>query len=86
MRHDVMSHIHAFGVAAPLAMPVIHLGATSCYVQDNTDLIQMRDGLKLLKRKVGGGTLTLTLTLTSTLPLPAASASHTPPPNNNKSS
>jgi adenylosuccinate lyase len=51
-RHDVMGHVHAFGTQAPLAMPVIHLGATSCYVGDNTDLIQIRDALQLIKRKL----------------------------------
>jgi adenylosuccinate lyase len=51
-RHDVMGHVHAFGASAPAAMPVIHLGATSCYVGDNTDLIQIRDALKLIKRKL----------------------------------
>lgn len=47
-RHDVMAHIHAFGDKAPEARGVIHLGATSCYVTDNGDLIQMREGLDLL--------------------------------------
>jgi adenylosuccinate lyase len=51
-RHDVMGHVHAFGDAAPKAMPVIHLGATSCFVGDNTDLVQIRDSLKLIKRKL----------------------------------
>jgi adenylosuccinate lyase len=51
-RHDVMAHVHTFGVAAPSAAPIIHLGATSCYVTDNTDLIVMRDGLRLLSRKL----------------------------------
>eukprot|EP00586_Coscinodiscus_wailesii_P022541 CAMPEP_0172520752 /NCGR_PEP_ID=MMETSP1066-20121228/292180_1 /TAXON_ID=671091 /ORGANISM="Coscinodiscus wailesii, Strain CCMP2513" /LENGTH=498 /DNA_ID=CAMNT_0013303559 /DNA_START=149 /DNA_END=1645 /DNA_ORIENTATION=- len=51
-RHDVMGHVHAYGAAAPDAMPVIHLGATSCYVGDNTDLIQIRDALTLLRRKL----------------------------------
>ena len=41
VRHDVMAHVHTFGVAAPLAAPIIHLGATSCYVGDNADLIQV---------------------------------------------
>jgi adenylosuccinate lyase len=47
-RHDVMAHVHTFGHLCPKAAPIIHLGATSCYVTDNTDLIQMRDGLDLL--------------------------------------
>lgn len=51
-RHDVMGHVHAFGTQAPSAMPVIHLGATSCYVGDNTDLIQIRQSLMLIKRKL----------------------------------
>jgi len=50
-RHDVMGHVHAFGAQAPKAMPVIHLGATSCYVGDNTDIIQIRESLQLVKRK-----------------------------------
>lgn len=51
-RHDVMGHVHAYGSVAPKAMPVIHLGATSCYVGDNTDIIQIREALKLIKRKL----------------------------------
>ncbi len=51
-RHDVMAHVHAFGVACPVAAPIIHLGATSCYVGDNTDLICLRDGLDLLLPKI----------------------------------
>ncbi|HOE66044.1 MAG TPA: adenylosuccinate lyase [Candidatus Hydrogenedentes bacterium] len=50
-RHDVMAHIHAYGLVAPSAKPIIHLGATSCYVTDNTDLMLMRDGLDLLIAK-----------------------------------
>ena len=47
-RHDVMAHVHAYGVACPTAAPIIHLGATSCYVTNNADLILMRDGLGLI--------------------------------------
>jgi len=52
LRHDVMSHIHVYGESCPTAMPIIHLGATSCYVTDNTELIQMREGIKVLKVKL----------------------------------
>ena len=50
-RHDVMAHIHALGDAAPVARPIIHLGATSCYVTDNADLILMRAALELVRDK-----------------------------------
>lgn len=49
LRHDVMAHVHTFGERCPAAMPIIHLGATSCYVGDNTDVLIMRDGLKLVR-------------------------------------
>jgi adenylosuccinate lyase len=52
LRHDVMSHIHTFGTQCPAAMPIIHLGATSCFVTDNTELVQIRDGLKLVRGKL----------------------------------
>lgn len=52
VRHDVMSHVYAFGVQCPKAEPIIHLGATSCYVGDNTDVITMREGLKIVKKKL----------------------------------
>jgi adenylosuccinate lyase len=52
LRHDVMAHIRTFGDAAPKAASIIHLGATSCYVGDNTDLIIMREGLQLLAGKL----------------------------------
>ncbi len=52
VRHDVMSHVHTYGVVAPSAKGIIHLGATSCYVGDNTDLIIMREGLYLIRKKI----------------------------------
>lgn len=52
VRHDVMSHVYAYGVQCPKAKPIIHLGATSCYVGDNTDIILMRDALNLIKKKL----------------------------------
>ncbi|MBR4766490.1 MAG: adenylosuccinate lyase, partial [Clostridia bacterium] len=52
LRHDVMAHIHAYGDICPNAMPIIHLGATSCYVGDNTDIIQMRAALELIRKKL----------------------------------
>ena len=51
-RHDVMAHVRTFGAAAPAARGIIHWGATSAYVTDNTDLIQMRDGLALVERRL----------------------------------
>lgn len=51
-RHDVMAHVHTFGTQAPKAMPIIHLGATSAFVGDNTDLIQIKDGLDIIKTKL----------------------------------
>ncbi len=51
-RHDVMAHVHAYGDVAPNARPIIHLGATSAFVGDNTDLIQIRDGFQIVKKKL----------------------------------
>jgi adenylosuccinate lyase len=53
-RHDVMAHIHALGDTAPLARPIIHLGATSCFVTDNTDLILIREALHLVREQLVG--------------------------------
>lgn len=52
VRHDVMSHVYAYGLQCPAAKGIIHLGATSCFVGDNTDIILMSDGLKLLRKKL----------------------------------
>lgn len=54
VRHDVMAHIYAYGEQCPNAKPIIHLGATSCYVGDNTDIMIMDDGMKIIKKKLLG--------------------------------
>ena len=54
VRHDVMAHIYAYGLAAPSAAGIIHLGATSCYVTDNADLIIYRDALRLIRAELLG--------------------------------
>ena len=52
VRHDVMSHVYAYGLQCPKAKGIIHLGATSCYVGDNTDVIIMTEGLKLIRKEL----------------------------------
>src|SRR3954465_14696278 len=52
LRHDVMAHVHAYGDVCPAARPIIHLGATSCFVTDNTDLLLMREGLEMVARRL----------------------------------
>ena len=54
VRHDVMSHVYAYGVQCPKAQPIIHLGATSCYVGDNTDVIILREAMELVRGKLCG--------------------------------
>ena len=54
VRHDVMSHVYAYGLQCPKAKGIIHLGATSCYVGDNTDIIIMREALQLVRKKIIG--------------------------------
>ena len=54
LRHDVMAHVHAYGDQCPEARPIIHLGATSCFVTDNADLIVLRDALELVCTKLAG--------------------------------
>lgn len=54
LRHDVMAHIHAYGDQCPNARPILHLGATSCFVTDNADLIAMREGLRILRAELVG--------------------------------
>ena len=53
-RHDVMSHVYAYGLQCPNAKGIIHLGATSCYVGDNTDVLVMKEGLELVQKKLVG--------------------------------
>ena len=71
VRHDVMSHVYAYGLQCPKAKGIIHLGATSCYVGDNTDVIIMREGLQLVRKKVIGVLANLSSSPTSTRPCPA---------------
>ena len=52
VRHDVMAHVYAYGLVCPKAKGIIHLGATSCYVGDNTDIIIMREGMEIIRRKL----------------------------------
>src|SRR4030095_5606718 len=52
IRHDVMSHIYAYGLQAPSAKAIIHLGATSAFVTDNTDILQMAEGLAIVRRRI----------------------------------
>jgi len=54
LRHDVMAHVHTFGDAAPAARPILHLGATSAFVTDNTDLLLMREGLTMVRDRLVG--------------------------------
>jgi adenylosuccinate lyase len=78
-RHDVMAHIHVFGDAAPVARPIIHLGATSCYVTDNTDLIVVRQGLELVRDKLVAAIDALATFATTWKELPCLGYTHFQP-------
>ena len=54
LRHDVMAHVHTYGDRCPSARKIIHLGATSCFVTDNTELIQLRESLQVLRERLAG--------------------------------
>jgi adenylosuccinate lyase len=79
IRHDVMSHIYAYGVQCPTARPIIHLGATSCYVGDNTDLIVMKEGLELIRKKVVNAISELTNFAAKYKSLPTLAFTHLQP-------
>ena len=78
-RHDVMAHVHVFAKQCPLAAPIIHLGATSCYVGDNTDLIILRDSLDLLLPKLVGVVQSLSNFAAEYKDLPALGYTHLQP-------
>ena len=79
IRHDVMAHVHAFGEQCPKARRIIHLGATSCFVTDNTDLILMRDGLRLLLAPVAEACRNLTEFARQNAALPCLGYTHFQP-------
>ena len=79
LRHDVMAHVHAYGAQCPKAMPIIHLGATSCYVGDNTDIILMREGLELIRDKLVRVLHTLSLFADKHKSLPTLGFTHFQP-------
>ena len=78
-RHDVMAHVHTFGIAAPKAAGIIHLGATSCYVGDNADLIVLRDGLDILLPKLASCISTLSVFADQYKDLPTLGFTHFQP-------
>ena len=79
LRHDVMAHVHAYGQQCPKAMPIIHLGATSCYVGDNTDIILMREGLELIRDELVRVLHTLSLFADKYKSLPTLGFTHFQP-------
>jgi adenylosuccinate lyase len=78
-RHDVVAHIHTLGDAAPVARPIIHLGATSCYVTDNTDLILLRQGLDLVRNRLVAAIKSLASFANSWKDLPCLGYTHFQP-------
>lgn len=79
LRHDVMAQVHALGDVAPLARPIVHLGATSCFVTDNADLIAMREGLDLLLPKLASVIVRLSAFARTWADLPTLGWTHLQP-------
>lgn len=79
LRHDVMAHVHTYGDACPTARPIIHLGATSCYVTDNTDLILIRESLQAVARRLAGVVIALADFAKQYRDLPTLSFTHLQP-------
>jgi adenylosuccinate lyase len=79
LRHDVMAHVHTYGDACPTARPIIHLGATSCYVTDNTDLILMREALGMVAARLATVILALADFAKKYRDLPTLSYTHLQP-------
>jgi adenylosuccinate lyase len=79
LRHDVMAHVHAYGDQCPAARPIIHFGATSCYVTDNTDLILIREALQLVARRLAAVIIALADFARQNRDLPTLSFTHLQP-------
>ncbi|MFO0788688.1 MAG: adenylosuccinate lyase [Pirellulales bacterium] len=79
LRHDVMAHVHAYGDQCPGARPIIHLGATSCYVTDNTDLILMREALEMIAQRLAAVIIALADFAKQYRDLPTLSFTHLQP-------
>src|SRR3954465_9559572 len=79
LRHDVMAHVHAYGDVCPAARPIIHLGATSCYVTDNTDLLLIRQSLEMVAGRLGGVIIALADFAKKHRDLPTLSFTHLQP-------
>jgi adenylosuccinate lyase len=79
LRHDVMAHVHTYGDCCPTARPIIHLGATSCYVTDNTDLILIRESLQMVAKRLAGVIVALADFAQKYRDLPTLSYTHLQP-------
>ena len=79
LRHDVMAHVHTYGDRCPTARPIIHLGATSCYVTDNTDLILIRESLQMVAQRLAGVIIALADVAKQYRDLPTLSFTHLQP-------